>query len=204
MLSGRTFVLVLLLSAVAMLYPLAAYAQTGTISGTVRDDTGGVLPGVTVEAASPALIEGTRTAITDDQGIYRLVDLRLGEYAVTFTLQGFNTFVSDGVVLPAGVTVTVNADMAVGTVAETITVSGVAPVVDTQNATQQRTITRAVMNELPTGRDPNNYVITVPGVTTQIQNMGGIKLGAALSDIMEIHGSELPWCTTPLRAESLP
>ena len=190
MLSGRTFVIVSLLSVVAMLYPLAAYAQTGTISGTVRDDTGGVLPGVTVEAASPALIEGTRTAITDAQGIYRIVDLRLGEYAVTFTLQGFNTFVSDGVVLPAGVTVSVNADMAVGTVAETITVSGVAPVVDTQNATQQRTITREVMNELPTGRDPNNYVITIPGVTTQSQNMGGIKLGAALSDIMEIHGSE--------------
>ena len=189
MLCGKPLALVSMLLALAMLYPLVASAQTGTLSGVVRDDTGAVLPGVTVEAASPALIEGIRTAITDGQGIYRIVDLRLGDYGVTFILDGFSTFVREGVVLSAGVTATVNAEMAVGTVEETITVTGESPIVDVQNATQQRTITRAAMDELPTGRDPNNYVVTIPGVTTQIQNVGGIKLGAALSDIMGIHGS---------------
>jgi hypothetical protein len=197
----RTFALVSIFLTVAMLYPLVASAQTGTISGTVRDDTGGVLPGVTVTASSPALIEGSRTAITDDQGIYRLVDLRLGEYAVAFTLDGFSRFVSDGVVLLAGATATVNADMAVGTVAETVTVTGASPIVDVQNATQQRTFTRAAMEELPTGRDPNNYVVLIPGVTTQIQNVGGIKLGAAISDIMAIHGSAPE--DTPLLVEGM-
>ena len=201
MLRGRTFTSGVIFLAVAMLYPLAASAQTGTISGVVRDDSGAVVPGVTVEVSSPALIEETRVAITDGQGIYRLVDLRLGDYTVAFSLEGFRTLVRDGVVLPAGVTVTVNAELAVGSVAETVTVTGLAPVVDVQNATQQRTITRAAMDELPTGRDPNNYVVLIPGVTTQIQNVGGIKLGAALSDIMGIHGSAPE--DTPLLVEGM-
>ena len=93
----------------------------------MRDTSGGVLPGVTVEAASPALIEKVRSAVTDAEGLYRLVDLRPGDYTVTFTLPGFNTFVRDGMTLPANFTATVNADMAVGALEETITVTGEAP-----------------------------------------------------------------------------
>ena len=87
-----------------------AFAQvTSTITGTARDATGGVLPGVTVEVSSPALIEKVRVVTTDGQGIYRVIDLRPGTYAVVFTLPGFNTFRRDGLDLPAGFTATVNA-----------------------------------------------------------------------------------------------
>src|SRR5688572_1370420 len=102
-----------------------APAQGGsTITGVVRDTSGGVLPGVTVEAASPALIEKVRSAVTDAEGLYRLVDLRPGDYTVTFTLPGFNTFRREGMTLPANFTATVNAEMAVGALQETITVTG--------------------------------------------------------------------------------
>src|SRR5262245_45997590 len=94
-----------LIVGVAALLPSLAAAQTGTISGTVRDATGASLPGVTVEASSSALIEKVRTAVTDETGQYRIVDLRLGEYSVSFMLAGFSSFKRDGILLPAGVTV---------------------------------------------------------------------------------------------------
>ena len=94
----------------------------------------GVLPGVTVEAASPALIEKVRTAVTDGQGVYRIVDLRPGSYAVTFTLTGFTGVRREGVELTTGFTATVNAELSVGNVQETITVSGAAPLVDTRTS----------------------------------------------------------------------
>ena len=112
-----------------LLLPAAAWAQSG-ITGVIRDSSGGVLPGVTVEASSPALIEGSCTAVSDGQGLYTVTDLRPGTYTVTFTLAGFRTFVRDGVVLPAQFTATVNGEMAVGALEESITVSGEAPVVD--------------------------------------------------------------------------
>ena len=96
-----------------LLVPLAAWAQS-SITGVVRDTSGGILPGVTVEAASPVLIEKVRSAVTDERGVYRIVDLRPGTYTVTFTLPGFSTLRRDGVVLPAEFTATVNADLAVG------------------------------------------------------------------------------------------
>src|SRR6266850_6327423 len=88
----------------------AAWAQTtsGTIAGTVRDGSGALIPGVTVEASSPALIEKVRSAVTDSQGLYRIVDLRPGTYTVTFTLPGFATFKRDGIELTTGFTAQVN------------------------------------------------------------------------------------------------
>src|SRR5215475_2785423 len=106
-----------------LLLPVAASAQS-SIAGVVKDASGAVLPGVQVEVSSPVLIEQSRTAITDTQGVYRVVDLRPGTYKVTFTLQGFSTFERDGIELPTGFTATVNADMKLGSIAETITVSG--------------------------------------------------------------------------------
>ena len=187
MLVRRTFTFIVL--AAITLFPLAASAQTGTISGVVRDTTGGVLPGVTVEAASPALIEQVRTAVTDGQGIYRIVDLRLGGYTVTFTLPGFSTLIREGIDLPAGVTVTVNADLSVGELEETITVTGASPLVDTQNVTQVRPITRSSMDNLPTGRQFGNYVVTIPGVFTNRQDVGGAGITQATTNMMGIHGS---------------
>src|SRR5437667_7470201 len=110
-----------------------AQAETGTIAGVVRDSSGAVIPGVTVEAASPALIERVRSVITDAQGLYRIVDLRPGLYTVTFTLAGFGTFRRDGIELSTGFTATVNAELRVGAVSETVTVSGATRFVDTQN-----------------------------------------------------------------------
>src|SRR6266511_709611 len=107
----------------------SAFAQS-TLSGVVRDSSGAVLPGVTVEAASDALIEKVRSATTDGTGQYRILDLRPGTYIVTFTLTGFNLVRREGIELTGTFTATINADMKVGALAETITVTGESPVVD--------------------------------------------------------------------------
>src|SRR5678810_701896 len=126
---------------VAVLLPAAAFAQS-SITGVVRDASGGVLPGVSVEASSPALIEGSKTAVTDANGIYRVVDLRPGPYVVTFALQGFNTLKREGIQLPAEFTATVNAELSVGTLQETVTVSGEAPIVDIRSSGTQIQVER--------------------------------------------------------------
>src|SRR5579872_3676106 len=115
-------VLLLLLALVPAL--AVAQGQSGSIAGVVKDATGAVLPGVTVEVASPALIEKTRSAVTDGNGAYKIVNLSPGTYSVTFTLTGFSTVKREGIELTAAFTANVNADMKVGAVAETITVSG--------------------------------------------------------------------------------
>jgi hypothetical protein len=150
--TGRVSVAVRL-SICALLLPGMASAQQGTasgIAGVVRDTSGAVLPGVTVEAASPALIEKIRSGVTDDEGRYNIVDLRPGTYAVTFTLPGFSVFKRDGIQLTGGFTATVNADMKLGTLEETITVTGEAPLVDAQNARKQTVISTELLNTLPT------------------------------------------------------
>src|SRR2546422_3603808 len=142
-----------LLACVALFASEMAWAQTEAgIAGVARDATGAVLPGVTVEAASPALIEKVRTVVTDAVGRYNIVDLRPGTYTVTFTLAGFSTFRREGIELTSGFTATVNAEMKVGGLEETITVSGVTPVVDTQNVRTQNVLTRQVLDTLPTNR----------------------------------------------------
>src|SRR5919109_138567 len=174
------------------LAPAAASAQvadTASIAGVVRDASGGVLPGVTVEAASPALIEKVRTVVTDGQGLYRIVDLRPGTYTVTFTLPGFSTFRRDGLELTTGFTATVNADMKVGTVEETITVTGETPVVDISNVRQQTTLERQTLYALPTTGRLAMYAQIIPGATygnAVWQSVGGLdERGNAFG----IHGS---------------
>jgi Carboxypeptidase regulatory-like domain len=125
--------------------------QASSIAGLVRDTSGGVLPGVTVEVTSPALIEKVRTAVADGEGRYNITDLRPGTYTVTFTLEGFNVLKRDGITLTAGFTATVNADMQVGSLAETITVTGAAPLVDTANVRQQESVSDELLNALPSG-----------------------------------------------------
>lgn len=152
--------------------------STGAIAGTARDATGGVLPGVSVEAASPALIEKVRTVVTDDRGQYRLVDLRPGMYTVTFTLSGFAAIKRENIELQAGFTAAVNVEMSVGDIAETITVSGASPVVDVQNVRQQQVMSRAVIDAIPTAKIFQNLATLVPGMTlagsaTIYQDVGG-------------------------------
>src|SRR5881396_1062629 len=119
--------------------PSAAYSQA-SIAGVVKDTSGAVLPGVTVEAASPALIEKTRSVVTDGTGQYKIVDLRPGTYTVTFTLPGFNTLKRDGIELTGSFTATVNVDLKVGAVEESITVTGETPIVDLQSTAKERVL----------------------------------------------------------------
>src|SRR5205814_6692025 len=143
-----------------VLLPALAWAQAtaGIIAGVVKDSSGAVMPGVTVEAASPALIEKVRSVVSDSQGLYRIVDLRPGTYTVTFTLGGFSTFKRDGIELTTGFTATVNGEMKVGALEETITVTGESPVVDTQNVQQQTTLSRDILDAIPTSRRPARFI----------------------------------------------
>jgi hypothetical protein len=164
---------VMLLAAVVALLPAVALAQA--LAGTVRDASGGVLPGVTVEAASPALIERVRTAITDGTGQYRIESLAPGTYSITYTLPGFATVQREGVQLQTGVTVTLNADLRVGGIQETITVTGQTPVVDVQNSTRiQAVIDNEIVAALPASRGYGNLMATVPA----IQATGSANSGA--------------------------
>ena len=145
-------------------------AQTGNsgIAGVARDTNGGVLPGVTVEAASPALIEKARTVVTGNDGTYRILELRPGIYTVTFSLPGFRTVRRDGIELPASFTATVNADLDVGGVQETVTVTGAAPLVDVQNVTSSRVMSQELLESIPvTSRSPQGFAALMPGVIGQ-------------------------------------
>src|SRR3954464_12834190 len=122
-------------------WPTIASAQTSSIAGVVKDASGGVLPGVTVEAASPALIEKVRSAVTDGEGQFKIINLRPGTYSVTFTLTGFSNIKREGIELTSDFTASVNADLKVGAVAETITVTGETPMVDVQNITTRTVMT---------------------------------------------------------------
>jgi Carboxypeptidase regulatory-like domain len=155
--------------------PQAQSALSGSIAGVVRDTTGAVLPGVTVEAASPALIEKVRVVVSDDRGQYKILDLRPGTYAVTFTLPGFSTFRREGIELTTGFTATINADLRVGALEETITVSGQSPVVDTHNIRQTAVMTRQVLDTIPVTKTQQGFGAITLGATTSLarQDVGG-------------------------------
>src|SRR6266849_41700 len=179
--------------AVLALVPGVVWGQqtAGVIAGQVRDATGGVLPGVTVEVASPALIERVRTVVTDAAGQYRIVDLRPGVYTVTFTLEGFGKLVRDNVQLTSGFTATVSVELKVGDIAETITVSGASPIVDVQNVTEQSVLPRTVLDAIPSGRSYTELGRLVPGIDAT-GNSGGNSVGGSTgrdATKLLIHGS---------------
>jgi hypothetical protein len=146
------------------LAPAAAFAQSG-IAGIVKDTSGAVLPGVSVEAASPALIEKVRAVVTDAQGAYRILDLRPGTYDITFTLPGFSTVKREALQLPDAFTATVNADLRVGSLEETITVTGESPLVDVQNVQQRQVLDSAMVDALPSMRFVHGYAMLLPNVS---------------------------------------
>src|SRR5437867_1573145 len=156
---------------------LLAQADSGNVVGVVKDTSGAVLPGVAVEAASPALIERSRTVVSDEQGRYRIGDLRPGAYTVTFTLAGFTTLKREAIELTTGFTATVNAELRVGGVGETITVSEQAPMVDTQNLQQQVTVTNTTLDALPTPKRPAQLINLIPSANaggTNFHDVGGV------------------------------
>src|SRR5687767_7428158 len=149
-----------------LLLPSMAWAQA-SIAGVVRDQSGGVLPGVTVEVSSPALIEKARTAVSDSSGQYRVIDLRPGTYSVVFTISGFNQFRRDGIELTGALTATVNADLRVGDLQETVTVTGETPIVDVQSVRRQTTLDNDILTTVPTARSWAATAVLIPGIVTQ-------------------------------------
>ena len=154
----------------------ASAQQASGITGQVKDSSGGALPGVTVEAASPALIEKSRTVTTDGEGRYTIVDLRPGSYTVTFSLEGFTSVKRDGIELGTGFTATVNVSLGVGALSETITVTGASPVVDTQSMRQQETLNTKDLEALPSGNiGLQTLAYVTPGFAATQADVGGTR-----------------------------
>ena len=172
--------------------PTAMAQQSASISGVVADATGGVLPGVTIEASSPVLIEKARTVVSEGNGRYQFVDLQPGTYSVTFTLPGFSTVRREGITLTAGFAASVNVELSAGAITETITVSGSSPMVDVRNVAQTQVMTRDVLDTAPTARVIGSLMTLVPGVT--ITTAGGPNVDAGGTAgytyaAAQIHGS---------------
>ncbi len=172
---ARVSVLFGLVCLCVLLLPALASAQA-QIVGAVRDESGGVLPGVTVEATSPAIIEKVRSVVTDDQGRYRIEALRPGAYRLAFSLTGFSTVVREKVEVPSDVVLTVNADMKVGALEETITVSGETPQIDVQQASRTQVITRDIIDTLPVSRNVMSIGVLSPGVRPGTPDVGGSRM----------------------------
>ncbi len=157
---------------VVLLFPTVAEAQA-TLAGTVRDASGAALPGVTVEASSNVLIEGVRSAVSDDTGQYRILALPPGAYRVTFKLPGFAVMVREGVAMSGTGTISINADLKVSDLQETVTVSGETPVVDVRSTRREAVLDSDVVAALPASRGVGNILMAVPGIS-----LGGVNSGA--------------------------
>ncbi|MGE3958678.1 MAG: carboxypeptidase regulatory-like domain-containing protein [Vicinamibacterales bacterium] len=169
-----------------LLFAPVASAQS-VISGLVRDTSGAVLPGVSVEASSPVLIEKVRSVVTDEQGRYTIVDLRPGIYKVLFSLSGFASLEREGLDLPANFTATVNAELKVGALEETVTVSGSSPIVDVQSSQTTINLKRDVLDALPTARTYAAEGSLAIGVKVNSQNVGGARIAA--QQRLLVHGA---------------
>lgn len=173
--------------------PLMSMAQgtsAASITGVVRDESGGVLPGVTIELSSPVLIEKVRSTVSDSDGAYRIAELRPGTFVVTFSLQGFSALRREGIELSPSFTATINVVLKVGSLQETITVSGQTPLIDTSTLTQQKTITRELLTAVPTSQSALGIASLMPSVVQppNAQDVGG-SMGER-SVRISIHGSK--------------
>jgi hypothetical protein len=188
----RVVICTAVLCAGIVLAPASAYAQAG-IAGIVKDTTGAVMPGVTVEASSPALIEKSRVAISDSAGQYKIVDLPPGTYAVTFTLAGFKSVKRTDVLLEGTFTAQINVDLQVGAMEEQLTVTAESPTVDVISNTNTFVANRAVLDAIPTTRrDTTARALLIPGTTVTPFVLGQYNLtshGSSTSDFtMAIDG----------------
>ncbi len=179
----------LLLALGILTLPCVGAAQVlGTVAGTVKDPSGGVLPGVTVEVSSPALIEKVRGSVTDGSGQYRIINLPPGSYTVTFSLTGFSTVRREGVEVSPNFTSNVDGELRVGAVQETITVTGESPIVDIQSSAQTRTMTDQAFKELPSGGSWIQMAALVPAIQASNMDVGGV-LGDQTGAMVSAHGS---------------
>ena len=184
-----------------LLLPVVASAQA-TISGVVKDASGAVLPGVTVEASSPALIEKVRTGVTDGTGQYAIENLRPGVYTVKFTLAGFAAVEREGVELSGSFTARINVDMRVGGLEETIKVTGETPVVDVQSTQQERVLDREVLDALPNAGLRTALGVLIPSVDFRRQDVGGAGVRAVTGN-MVAHGARSEDAGTTLNGMSI-
>ena len=180
----RTFVV---LSAV-LLVPASSFAQQASIAGVVKDASGAVLPGVSVEATSSVLTEKVRAVVTDGTGQYRIVELPPGTSSLTFTLQGFNVVKREGVMLTGSLTAAIDVELRVGELQETVTVTGESPIVDVQSARRQQVIDGDVLNAIPTSRSYNNVLQLVPGV---VAGDGQVQLRPTMLNPCKVNGKSI-------------
>ena len=159
----RTLSRIALVLSCLVIVPASAYAQA-TLAGVVKDSSGAVLPGVTVEAGSPVLIEKTRSAVTDGTGQYQIVDLRPGAYSLTFTLAGFATVKREAVTVSGAGVVTINADLRVGNLTEILNITAEQPVVEVQSTRRQAVLDNQTINELPIARGYGGILAAIPAV----------------------------------------
>ena len=183
---ARKLVLGSVVLACLVAWPGIAGAQSA-IAGVVKDTTGAVLPGVGVEASSDALIEKVRTVVSDETGQYRIVDLRPGTYVVTFILPGFNTVRREGIELGADFTASINVELRVGALEETVTVSGSTPIVDVQSTARSQVLNRDVLDAVPAGRSYQGYAQMVPGISLSSPDVGGEA--SMQNTYMSVHGA---------------
>src|SRR5262252_143615 len=183
----RPSIQLLIISIFMLLVPTLMYAQAGAaLTGIVTDPSGAVLPGVMVEARSPVLIEQVRSSVSDETGRYRIVDLRPGTYSVTFGLPGFASILREGIELTGTFVATVNAELRVGTVQETVTVSSETPLVDTQSTKTQETLTNDVVNSIPSGRQYFSLTTLIPALNVQGNDVGGVQ--GPIFSVFQAHG----------------
>ncbi len=185
--------LVLVVFACASLRASPGFAQAASnssIAGIVTDTSGAVLPGVTVEASSPVLIERVRSAVTDERGEYRIVALIPGTYTITFSLTGFSAFKRDGLELPPSFNATVNAQLRIGAIEETVTVSGASPLVDTQTVNRQTVLPKALLDAVPSSKTLLGFYALTPALQSpsNAQDVGGSK--GETSSRASLHGSK--------------
>ena len=170
---GATLLLILLAGIGAA---SAQSVSSGTIHGTVRDESGGVLPGVTATLTSPALQVREVVQVTDAEGAYRFVDLPAGTYLLKFELTGFSTLIREDLRLTVGFTARVDESLKVGVMEESVTVSGQSPIVDITNTSASVAFTKEVLEAVPRGRDLQNVLAMAPGVTQETIDVGGSTL----------------------------
>ncbi|HEV3141861.1 MAG TPA: carboxypeptidase-like regulatory domain-containing protein, partial [Vicinamibacterales bacterium] len=169
-----------------VLFPAVARAQSA-FAGVVKDATGAVMPGVTVEAASPVLIEQSKSVVSDASGAYKIIDLRPGTYTLTFTLAGFAAVKKEGIELPSNFTSTINAELRIGAIEETITVAGSSPVVDVSSNNKAQVLPREVLDAVPTAHTIQSVGQLIVGVSLTAPDVGGSQ--AMQQTYFSVHGS---------------
>jgi len=167
------FSAVVLLSLVSVSAAFAQSVSSGTIEGTVKDESGSVLPGVTVTITSPALQVGQVVQVSDTAGNYKFVDLPAGTYRLSAELPGFASLIREDLRLTVGFNARIDLTLKVGALEESVTVSGQSPVVDVTNTAGSVAFTKEVLDSIPRGRDLQNIFAMAPGVTQAVADVGG-------------------------------